>query len=203
MFLGAWVLMGVVIDLAQRTGRGPNRLRRLFRLPGADWGKATAHAGFGITMLGVAGIYAWTVEDIRVAQLDVPFEVHGYEMVLRSVDNVNGPNYVATRAIIDVAHEGEFLATLAPEKRFYPVAQMPTTEAAIHQNWKRDLYLVIGDEQDNGGWAVRTYIKPFANWLWMGCALMALGGILSLSDRRYRVAAGAKKRTSPNAVPAE
>ena len=202
MFLGAWVLMGVAIDLAQRTGRGPNRLRRLFRLPGADWGKATAHAGLGVTMMGVAGIYAWTVEDIRVAQIGVPFEVHGYDMTLRSVENVEGPNYVATRAVIDVVHEGEFLATLAPEKRFYPVAQMPTTEAAIDQNWKRDLYLVIGDQQDNGGWAVRTYIKVMTSWIWVGCALMSLGGLFSLFDRRFRVAAGGRKAKAEQ-VPAE
>jgi cytochrome c-type biogenesis protein CcmF len=202
MFLGAWVLMGVVIDLAQRTGRGPNRLRRLFRLPGADWGKATAHAGLGVTMLGVAGIYAWTVEDIRVAQINVPFEVHGYEMTLRSVDNINGPNYVATRAVIDVVQEGQFIATLAPEKRFYPVAQMPTTEAAIDQNWWRDLYLVIGDEQANGGWAVRTYIKVMTSWIWVGCALMSIGGLFSLLDRRFRVAAGARKPQA-KPVPAE
>ena len=204
MFLGAWVLMGVAIDLAQRTGRGPNRLGRLFRLPGADWGKATAHAGLGVTMMGIAGIYAWTVEDIQVAQIDVPFEVHGYEMTLRSLDNINGPNYVATRAVIDVVHDGKALGTLEPEKRFYPVAQMPTTEAAIDQNWKRDLYLVIGDEQENGGWAVRTYIKVMTSWIWVGCALMALGGLFSLFDRRFRVAAGAHK-TKPEAdpVPAE
>jgi cytochrome c-type biogenesis protein CcmF len=204
LFLGVWVLMGVVIDLAQRTGRGPNRLARLFRLPGADWGKATAHAGLGITMMGVAGIYAWTVEDIRVAQIDVPFEVHGYEMTLRSVTDSNGPNYVATTAVIDVVQDGVFVATLSPEKRFYPVAQMPTTEAAIDQNWKRDLYLVIGDQQDNGGWAVRTYIKVMTSWIWVGCALMALGGLFSLLDRRFRVAVSARKAREADAqVPAE
>ncbi len=201
MFLGSWVIMGVLVDLAQRTGRGPNRLNRLFRLPGADWGKATAHAGLGVTMLGVAGIYAWTVEDIQVAQIDVPFEVFGYEMTLRSVSNENGPNYVATKATIDVSQKGDFVATLEPEKRFYPVAQMPTTEAAIHQNYKRDLYLVIGDQQDDGGWAVRTYIKVMTSWIWVGCALMALGGLFSLFDRRFRVAAGARK--TAEGVPAE
>ena len=201
MFLGSWVIMGVLVDLIQRTGRGPNRLRRLIRLTGADWGKATAHAGLGVTMLGIAGIYAWTVEDIRVAQIDVPFEVHGYEMILRSVSNSNGPNYVATKARIDVSQNGTFVASLEPEKRFYPVAQMPTTEAAIHQNYKRDLYLVIGDQQDDGGWAVRTYIKVMTSWIWVGCAMMALGGIFSLLDRRFRVAAGARK--TGEGVPAE
>ncbi len=202
MFLAAWILMGTVVDLMQRTGRGPNRLRRLVRLPRADWGKATAHSGLGVTMMGIAGLTAWTVEDIQVAQIDVPFEVAGYEMTLRSVTQGNGPNYVVTTGEIDVSKEGKFIATLAPEKRFYPVAQMPTTEAAIHQNLARDLYLVIGDEQTNGGWAIRTYIKVMTNWIWIGCGLMSLGGLLSLSDRRFRVAGGARKpRQQP--VPAE
>ena len=80
---------------------------------------------------------------------------------------------------------------------------MPTTEAAIDYGPLRDLYLVIGDPQDGGGWAVRGYVKPFANWLWGGALLMALGGLLSLTDRRYRVAAGARKAAAPRGVPAE
>jgi cytochrome c-type biogenesis protein CcmF len=81
---------------------------------------------------------------------------------------------------------------------------MPTTEAAIHNGILRDIYLVIGDPQNDGGWAVRTYIKPFANWIWTGAIIMAFGGVLSLSDRRYRVAAGAAKAAAPPAaVPAE
>jgi len=87
---------------------------------------------------------------------------------------------------------GAEVAVLHPEKRFYPVAGMPTTEAAIDQGVFRDLYLVIGDPQEGGGYAVRGYVKPFANWLWMGTLLMALGGLISLSDRRFRVAAGAR-----------
>jgi cytochrome c-type biogenesis protein CcmF len=88
-----------------------------------------------------------------------------------------------------------------PEKRMYPVQAMPTTEAAIHQGVFRDLYLVIGDPQDGGGYAVRSYIKPFADWIWAGAMLMALGGALSLSDRRFRAAAGARR--SAAAQPAE
>lgn len=80
---------------------------------------------------------------------------------------------------------------------------MPTTEAAISNGFWGDLYVVIGDPQDNGGWAVRTFIKPFVNWIWLGCTLMALGGLISLSDRRFRVAAGAGKTRDPQGVPAE
>ncbi|MEL6884784.1 MAG: heme lyase CcmF/NrfE family subunit [Pseudomonadota bacterium] len=199
MFLGAWLVMGAAVDLASRTGKTFNAAR-LFRLPRADWGKAVAHAGLGITMLGVAGITAWQSEDIRVAQLGQPFEVGGYTLTLDKVEDVEGPNYLSTMGFVTLARNGREIAQLRPEKRIYPVAQMPTTEAAIDYNLSRDVYVVIGDPQQGGGWAVRTYIKPLTNWIWIGCTLMALGGFLSLSDRRFRVAAGARKT---RAVPAE
>ena len=103
--------------------------------------------------------------------------------------------------LLTLAKNGREIAQLRPEKRIYPVAQMPTTEAAIDYDLARDVYVVIGDPQLGGGWAVRTYIKPLTNWIWIGCGLMALGGLLSLSDRRFRVAAGARK--IPQGVPAE
>ena len=202
--LAVWVIGGAVAELITRTGRGSwdNRLQRLTRLPGADWGKALAHAGLGVTTLGISALIAWKVEDIRVAQIDQGYDVSGYEVTLRDVSQVEGPNYLSTMATIDIAQDGQHIATLQPEKRIYPVAGMPTTEAAIDNGVFRDLYLVIGDQQENGGWAVRTYIKPFANWIWAGCMIMALGGFASLMDRRHRVAAGARK-TAPQGVPAE
>ena len=95
----------------------------------------------------------------------------------RLVDRVEGPNYLSTMATMRVTRDGAEVAMLYPEKRVYPVAQMPTTEAAIDYGLFRDLYLVIGDPQDGGGYAVRSYIKPFANWIWAGSILMALGGL--------------------------
>ena len=206
VFLAAWVVMGAVIDLVSRTGRGSvlsmARLGRLARLPRADWGKMMAHCGLGITMLGVAGITSWQYEDIRVAYPGEPYDVGAYTITLNAVEDSEGPNYLATIADITLSQNGRVLSQLKPEKRIYPVAQMPTTEAAIDYNLARDVYVVIGDEQDAGGWAVRTYVKPLTNWIWIGCALMALGGCLSLSDRRFRVAAGARK-SSATPVPAE
>ncbi|SLN41936.1 Cytochrome c-type biogenesis protein CcmF [Roseivivax jejudonensis] len=201
VFLGAWLVAGAATDLWSKTGRGGS-VRRLVRLPRADWGKAIAHGGLGITMLGVAGLTAWESEDIRVAQIGERFEVGAFELELADVSRVEGPNYLSTMAEVVVRQDGEEIVTLYPEKRNYPVAQMPTTEAAIDYRALRDLYVVIGDAQEGGGWVVRTYIKPLANWIWAGCLLMALGGGLSLSDRRFRVAAGAKRAT-PDAVPAE
>lgn len=206
VFLGVWLIAGSAVDLAMRSGRGAatDRLRRLSRLPRADWGKAIAHSGLGITIFGISAMMAWEVEDIRVAQIGEPFEVSGYSVTLNNVEELRGPNYFATRADLSVSRNGKPVAQLFPEKRVYPVAGMPTTEAAIDQGLSRDLYLVIGDQQEAGGWAVRTYIKPFANWIWLGAIIMGLGGIFSLSDRRYRIAAGARKtRATPAPMPAE
>jgi cytochrome c-type biogenesis protein CcmF len=203
VFLGAWMIGGALTDLYGRLGQTRD-WSRLTRLPRADWGKAVAHIGLGVTFIGVAGLMAWEREDIRVAQLGEPFEVGQFELELLDVREVEGPNYLSTMGEVSVRVDGEEVAHLYPEKRNYPVAQMPTTEAAIDYRFLRDVYVVIGDEQGDGGWVMRTYIKPLTNWIWAGSILMALGGLLSLSDRRYRVAAGARKSTPvQGGVPAE
>ncbi len=201
--LGAWVLFGALTDLWARTGREgvAARLARLGRLPRADWGKAVAHGGLGVTIFAVAAMNAWKVEDIRIVQEGESFPLGSYTVTLDKVEEVQGPNYLSTMGTMTVTRAGAEVAILRPEKRFYPVAEMPTTEAAIDYGFTRDLYLVLGDRQQSGGWAVRSYVEPFANWLWAGAGLMALGGLLSLSDRRYRVAAGARR--VPAGVPAE
>ncbi len=200
-FLGAWLVMGALIDLTSRTGRNFG-VRRLLRLPRSDWGKSVAHAGLGVTMFGIAGLTSWQSEDIRVAQIGQAFDVGEYTLILDKVEEFQGPNFLSTMGFITLSKNGREIAQMRPEKRIYPVAQMPTTEAAIDYNLIRDVYVVIGDAQQNGGWAIRTYIKPLTNWIWIGCALMALGGFLSLSDRRFRVAVGARK-IQPKTVSAE
>jgi len=91
--------------------------------------------------------------------------------------------------------DGRQIAELVSEKRFYPVQRTQTTEAGIRASLVEDIYIVIGDKQEGGGWAVRSYVKPFANWIWLGALIMTLGGILSLTDRRHRV--GAPNRAKP------
>jgi len=201
--LGAWVLFGALTDLWSRTGRegGAARLARLGRLPRADWGKAVAHGGLGVTIFAVSAMLAWKIEDIRVVEIGETFPLGAYEVRLDDVREVEGPNYLSTMGEMTVFQNGGVVTTLTPEKRVYPVAAMPTTEAAIAYGFWRDLYIVLGDRQQSGGWAVRSYVEPFANWLWAGCLLMALGGAISLSDRRFRVAVGARK--VPAGVPAE
>jgi len=202
VFLGVWLLLGAAADLWQRTGRGgiASRVRRMARLPRADWGKAVAHGGLGIVITGIAGLLAWEVEDIRVARPGETFTVAGYEIALEGVSEVEGPNYLSAMAEMTVARGGREITRLFPERRVYPVAGMPTTEAAIDNGALRDIYLVIGERQPGGGWTVRAHVKPLANWIWGGAILMAAGGLLSLSDRRYRVAAGARRRAGNRAA---
>ena len=192
VFLGAWIVMGTILDLFSKLGRSIS-LKRLIVLPRADFGKFFAHSGLGITMFAIAALTSWEKEDIRVVPVGGSWKIAAYELKLNSVENVRGPNYFSTMGIIAVSKDGQLLTVLRPEKRNYPVAQMPTTEAAIDYRLSRDLYVVLGDQQSDNSWTVRTYLKPFTNWIWGGCALMAVGGLLSLTDRRLRIAAGRRK----------
>ena len=204
--LATWLVFGAITDVLSRARIGSSGLagglRRLGNLPRSDWGKAVAHAGLGLTIFGISAITAWEQEDIRVVSVGDRFEVAGYEFSLDGVTREPGKNYTADIGLVTARKNGEVIANMRPEKRFYPVQQMPTTEAAIDFGLTRDLYVVLGDQQDNGDWAMRTYIKPFANWIWIGAIVMALGGLISMTDRRYRVASSARKRPD-TAVPAE
>jgi len=204
--LSAWIIFGSMADLASRARfrQVPfgNSMRRLRNLPGSDWGKVFAHSGLGMTIFGIAAVTAWEVEDIRTTQFGESYDVAGYEFTLISVEPARGANYTATRGEVIVTRGNETLM-LYPEKRNFDVQQMPTTEAAIDMGLTRDVYVVLGDVQESGGYAMRVYIKPFANWIWIGTLVMAFGGLLSIFDRRYRVAAPSRKPVSANATPAE
>ena len=195
VILGVWVVGGSMMDLWMRTVRGTfaDRMQRLRRLPRADWGKFTAHAGMGITVFAVAALIAWEDKDVRVAQVGDRWQVGIHEIEMTGVRNIEGANYFGEGADMTIYRNGREVGHVVAEKRIYPVAQMPTTEAGIHNGVLRDVYITLGAPQDGGGWAVHSYIKPFANWIWGGAILMALGGLISLSDRRLRVAAGADK----------
>ncbi len=200
--LGGWLVFGALSELAGRVKLGearlPESLRRLASLPRADWGKTLAHAGLGVSFFGVAAIGAWAVEDIRAVRPGESFAVGPYTLTLAAIEATRGPNYTAETATVAVTRDGRAVATLHPEKRVYPVQGMTTTEAAIDRSLTRDLYVALGDPQPDGAHALRTYVKPFANWIWGGALLMALGGVASLTDRRLRV--GAPARRAPAAA---
>ena len=197
----------VVLAMALPVGAMlPWKRARLGRAMTPLWGilalsVALAHGGFGLTIFGIAMITALEVTDIRVVQTGDEFTVGGYDFRFDGASRVMGPNYVAERGNVQVSKDGAPVAVLMPEKRIYTVQRMPTTEAAIDMGLTRDVYVVLGDPQKDGGWAMRTYVKPFANWIWIGSIVMALGGAVSLTDRRYRV--GAVARRAPAPVPAE
>ena len=192
VFLGSWIVMGAIVDLLSKLGSSRS-VGRLFLLPRADFGKLFAHIGLGVTMFAIAALLSWEKEDIRIVSIGNSWNVGSYELKLDDVLEVRGPNYFSTMGIVTVSKKGLELTTLRPEKRNYPIAQMPTTEAAIDYRISRDLYVVLGDQQSENAWTIRTYLKPFTNWIWGGCAMMAFGGFLSLTDRRLRIAVGSKK----------
>jgi cytochrome c-type biogenesis protein CcmF len=140
--------------------------------------------------------------------MGAPFAVEGCGYVGEQVAKGSEPrNFNADLGRFRLVKDGEHVATLCPEKRQYPVAQMPTTEAAIHTTLLRDVYVTLGDRQQDGdAWAVRSYWKPLVSWIWLGPLVMSIGGVVSLTDRRFRVGAAAKRpgRSRPaSTVPAE
>jgi cytochrome c-type biogenesis protein CcmF len=151
-----------------------------------------AHAALGVVVAGVTASSAWQTEKILVMTKGDRVELAGYSFAFAGVKEVAGPNYTANRGTFEVTLDGRDVARLTAERRFYPVRNMTTTEAAIHTTWFADLYAVVGDADGKGGWTVRLYHNPLVPWIWVGAVLMALGGIVSLSDRRHRVGAPAR-----------
>jgi cytochrome c-type biogenesis protein CcmF len=112
--------------------------------------------------------------------------VRGYVFTFKGTRELQGPNYVAVQGQMEVSMGGRKIADLQPEKRVYRVQQNPMTEAAIDAGVTRDLYVALGEQVEGNAWIVRVYVKPFIDWIWGGCLLMALGGLLAVMDRRYR-----------------
>ncbi len=198
--IAVWVVSGALVDFYIRLGDFATpikiKLYRIYSFRGADWGKTIAHVGFGLIIFGISAITAWETEDIRVMDLKETALIDGYEFTLDKVSNVNGANYVSTMGEVSVKYDGKLITILKPEKRLYTVQNITTTEAAIDMGLLRDLYVVLGDQQENGGWVLRTYVKPFINWIWIGALVLSFGGLISLSDRRYRL--GLSKKAIKN-----
>ncbi len=206
MGLAAWLFTGSVVEWGSRVKlfRAPlaDSLHRARHLPRAAHGTALAHAGLAIAMAGIVGASNWKDEAVQVLRPGETIELAGYRYRLEGVEQGQGPNYTIDRARLTVTTvEGEFVTLLDPEKRLYPVRAMPTTEAAIHTTGMVDLYAVIGDADGQGGWTVRIFHEPMVPWIWAGSLIMILGGLISLSDRRLRVGAPARRRKTPAAAP--
>jgi cytochrome c-type biogenesis protein CcmF len=202
--LAAWMFVGALVDWAERVRlfRAPpgETARRARHLPRAAYGMTLAHIGLAVAVVGIAAS-AFESEHIDPVRPGGDLALAGFMLHLDGVAKVQGPNYTADQATITVRDGPRIVAVLHPEKRFFPVQQMTTGSTAIHTNLLADLYVALGDRNTDGSWTIRAYWKPLVPWIWLGPVLMALGGLISLSDRRWRVGIAAR-RAVPDAAPA-
>ena len=191
--MGWWLVASIATDLWGRIRpiEGLSMGARARRLPRAAMGMMAAHLGVAVFIFGVTLVKGFEQErDVRMAINDST-TVSGYTFTLRGLKEVAGPNYTAIRGTVEVSRDGKKVMDMEPEKRVYRVQTMPMTEAAIDTGFTRDLYVSLGEQVDGGAWIVRIYYKPFVDWIWGGCVIMALGGLLAATDRRYRSRAAA------------
>ncbi|WP_424966252.1 heme lyase CcmF/NrfE family subunit [Dinoroseobacter sp. S375] len=182
-------------------------LRRARNLPRAAHGMTIAHMGVAVLILGMVGSSAWKSEQILFAAPGTVVEIAGYDVRFDSVDRVRGPNYVSDMGTLTVFRDGEEITVLQPERRWYPVAEMQTTESAIRSTLAGDLYLTIGEpaaDRNSNEWTLRILYEPFVNFIWIGTVFLVIGGMFSLTDRRLRVGAPRRAQAAPaQATPAE
>ncbi len=170
--VAAWVIAASVIDIARR---GRTNI--------GAYAAAIAHAGLGVTLIGIAGTTLWRSEALEVLGPGETMQIAGYSLRFDGVSRVAGPNYDATRATIEVRDGDRLIATMSPEKRIFPAEQQETVETAIRTTGFSDLYLALGDERGAGRYVVRAYVNPLAPFIWFGAFVMALGGMASLWGR--------------------
>ncbi|WP_298978048.1 heme lyase CcmF/NrfE family subunit [uncultured Psychrobacter sp.] len=184
-----WVLLWMVIDFRDKTKNAPSLFKGLRQLRLSYWGQQVAHIGVLIAVIGVAFTTSLSIErDVAMAEGDT-INVQGYDFSLVDFQEIKASNFDATQATVAVSKDGRAVATLTPEKRTYIISTMPTTEAAIDASLMRDVYVALGEPIAEGSneWALRIYVKPLIRWIWLGAIIMALGGLLSMLDKRYRI----------------
>jgi cytochrome c-type biogenesis protein CcmF len=194
--LAAWLAATVFTGVGRRLRLGDaDALGRALRRSRGFYGMSVAHLGVAVCVVGVTLVSAYESErEVRMSPGDT-LSLAGYTLRFDGVERVPGPNYLAARGRFAVSRGGEVLFDLLPEKRLYNASGNTMTEAAIDYGLTRDLYVSLGDPLGQGAWSVRAYHKPFVTWIWAGAVLAALGGLLALSDGRYRLRA-ARRRTA-------
>ncbi len=188
LLMAFWVISSVFVALRIRLQASQNGTlwNKLKSITPAFYGMLVAHFGVAIFIIGVTMVKGYEFEQDLRMQIGESVNVRGFDFRFDGVRPIRGPNYVAKQGVFYVSKQGAELTTLTPEKRLYPVQGSIMTEASISAGVMRDLYVSLGEELEQGAWSVRIYIKPFVQWIWMGSVLMALGGLLTLIDRRYR-----------------
>ncbi|HUW38042.1 MAG TPA: heme lyase CcmF/NrfE family subunit [Rhodocyclaceae bacterium] len=180
VLLAVWIAAATATDIKSRLKSGS-------RPPLAFWGMHLAHIGVAVFVIGVTLVKGYETErDVRMAPGDT-VKVGSYTVRLLGIQDATGPNYNAKVGELQLSKDGRVLRMLRPEKRTYFSSAMPMTDAAIDTGFTRDVYVSLGEPVGGGAWAVRVHYKPFVDWIWGGCLLMALGGLIAISDRRYRL----------------
>ena len=208
--LGAWVMCGAVAEVLDRIRAGrtstDETLRRLKGLPRGAWGTTLAHFALGVFLIGACLEPSWKTENAQVLAPGQSLTVAGYQVKLNKVDSIDGPNFAAERAQIEATKNGQPACTGQPEKRVFPDAGgQSTSHVMICMQGPSDLYVVLGDARalpgGQGGWLVTAHWNPWARLIWLGPFLMALGGLISLSDRRLRYAVPKAARANAGLAP--
>ncbi len=192
LLFALWIAGCVVVAVLAML-RGPDgrlSLRRASLHPASAWGMHVAHLGVAIFVAGVTLVGSYSIDRELRMEVGQSITLGAYEIRFIGLEPTSGPNYDATRGRFEVREAGQpdaaALAILSPEKRIYRASGQPMTEAAIDRNLVRDVYLSMGEALTPTAWVVRAHVKPFVNWIWLGCVAMALGGFVSAADRRYR-----------------
>jgi len=205
--LAVWLVLGAITDIALRSGIGKVSFaamgRRFIGLPRSAHGTAIAHLGLGVALLGIVATTAFQSEHITTMKPGDTAEIAGRSLRFDRLTPFKGPNYTEDQAFFTWIADGRELATLTSAKRLYPSRGMPTTEAGILTRGFSQAYVALGDPTDDGGIVVRIWWKPFVTMIWLGPVLMMIGGTLSISDRRFRIGAPARRRPSAMPQPAE
>ncbi len=184
--MGLWIIILQGIEIYQRATHRHPFMKGITKLGASHWAMVFGHIGLAVTILGVAMVQNYDIErDVKIA-VGERVEIQGYEFHFNALKNKNGSNYEGYSADFDIFKNGKFINQLQAEKRFYTVQRSIMTEAALERGITRDLYIALGEQLPDGAWAVRIYYKPFVRWIWGGALLMAIGGILAISDKRYR-----------------
>jgi cytochrome c-type biogenesis protein CcmF len=182
--VATWVILSSLYEPLQRLRAGQSLSRGVL-------GMTVAHLGVGLFALGVAVTQSYRIERDIALSPGGQAEVKGYEFRFVGTREVSGPNFEAIESEVVVTRGGELVATLHPQKRVYRVQKSPMTEAGIDAAWNRDLFVAMGEDLGNGAWSMRLQYKPLVRFIWFGALVMAIGGLIALTDRRYRTSRAA------------
>lgn len=201
--IAVWILLASASHMIERLRHAPQGTslwKRISSQPRSYWGMLAAHAGIAVFVVGVTLVKG--TETANDVSMRVGESTSAGDFTFRFIDlkEIKGPNYMATQGTFEVTRGNEKIATMMPEKRLYTVQQMPMTEAAIDRGFTRDLYVSLGEETAQNVWVVRVQHKPFVSWIWSGCLMIALGGFLAASDRRYRIRSHKQTQLAPQIV---